>query len=175
MTNFSWLKQWLTAASPTEDSSSDAPPDVGTPSLQPSVPLLKRIGGAGLVILGYLLSPLCWWNDLVFNLPLALGFGYLSSQLYPSAFAPLTVIGYWLSNVVGFMLMQQGAMVALQKDAQSQNLRKAVVNGMLTSTAYTVLILGLLQLHIVETPDLFSADLWSQLEAMIPDAWAIAR
>jgi hypothetical protein len=33
-------------------------------------------------IIGFLLSPLCWWNDLIFNLPISYGFGKIISYFY---------------------------------------------------------------------------------------------
>lgn len=168
MNYFHWINQWFNSSSPNIEAISTTPED----DLKRPTSIPRRIGGVILVVIGYLLSPLCWWNDIVFNLPLALGFGYVASRVYPDAFVPLTVVGYWLSNVVGFMMMQQGAVTALQKEAQPQNPRKAFINGMLTSTAYTLAILGLLQLHILDTPDIFSGDFWNQLDTMLPSWWS---
>ncbi|HEY9736807.1 MAG TPA: hypothetical protein V6D06_11010 [Trichocoleus sp.] len=128
---------------------------------------LKRLWGGFLVLVGYLLSPLCWWNDLVINLPIALAFGYALSWFYPPGLVPFTIAGYWLSNVVGMVLMQQGTMGVLRPDAE-QNPRKAFVNGLLTSTLYTALIVGLLQLKVVEMPDIFAPDVWVQVSDYLP-------
>lgn len=135
---------------------------------QPTGSLLRRLWGGTLVVVGYLLSPLCWWNDLVINLPLALAFGYLFSRPWPEALVPMTGVGYWLTNVVGFVLMQQGAVTALQKDgpgSKSQSLR----NGLITSTVYTVAIVVLIQLHILEMPDFLNGDLMAIVDAWLPD------
>jgi hypothetical protein len=123
------------------------------------------------VVVGYLLSPLCWWNDLVINLPLALGFGYLASRPWPDALVPMTGVGYWLTNVVGFVLMQQGAVTALQKDEQGSK-RQSLRNGLITSTVYTVAIVALIQLHILEMPDFLNGDLMALLNAWLPD-WLV--
>lgn len=37
-----------------------------------------------LLAVGWLLSPLCWWNDLVINLPIAYGVGVLVGHWRPS-------------------------------------------------------------------------------------------
>ncbi|MEA5419212.1 hypothetical protein VB712_08210 [Spirulina sp. CCNP1310] len=136
---------------------------------QPTAPISmrQRLWGSTLVVIGYLLSPLCWWNDLIINLPLALGFGYLFSRPYPDAFIPLTALGYWLSNVIGFMLIQQGSLTALSH--QSQNFRQGLRNGLLTATLYTAAIALLLQCHLLETPTaLLDGDLWQSLSAILP-------
>lgn len=135
---------------------------------QPTKAWLRRLWGGTLVVVGYLLSPLCWWNDLIINLPLALGFGYLFSRPWPDALVPMTGVGYWLTNVVGFVLMQQGAVTALQKDnhdSKTQSLR----NGLITSTVYTVAIVVLIQLHILEMPDFLNGDLMAILNAWLPN------
>ena len=44
--------------------------------------MLKRLRGGFFVVIGFLLSPMSWWNDLFFNLPIAYGFGYLCSLLH---------------------------------------------------------------------------------------------
>lgn len=108
----------------------------------PTHVLLRRFWGGGLVVVGYLLSPLCWWNDLIINLPLALGFGYLASRPFPNVLVPMTGVGYWLTNIIGFVLMQQGTVTVLQKDSTdtSQSLR----NGLITSTVYTIAIVVLI-------------------------------
>lgn len=115
-------------------------------------PLLKRLRGGGLILLGYALSPLCWWNDLIFNLPIAYGFGYLWSLLSPDFLIPGAIAGYWLSNVVGILLMQAGFLDVVQGKSGERNLKKELLMGVVSSTLYTGLIVLLLQFKILETP-----------------------
>ncbi|ALF56119.1 hypothetical protein ACX27_29940 [Nostoc piscinale CENA21] len=118
--------------------------------------IFKRLRGGFLLVLGYLLSPLCWWNDLLFNLPIAYFFGYLCSLLSPKLLIPASILGYWLSNVVGILLMQFGSQDIFQKNSQERNLKKELLSGFISSTVYTLIIIILLQLKIVETPALFA-------------------
>lgn len=118
--------------------------------------LLKRVRGGFLLVIGYLLSPLCWWNDLVFNLPIAYFFGYLCSWFSPSLLLPCSIVGYWLSNIVGILMMQFGAMDVVQKQSQERNLKKELLTGLVSSTAYTLLILALIHFKILDTPLLSS-------------------
>jgi len=104
------------------------------------------------MLLGYALSPLCWWNDLVFNLPIACGFGYLCSLISPSFLTPGILAGYWLSNVVGILLMQAGFLDVVQGQAEARDLKKEMLTGVLSSTLYTVLIVLLLHFKVLETP-----------------------
>jgi len=43
----------------------------------------RKFRGGILLVLGFMLSPFSWWNDLFFNLPIAYGFGYLCSLWQP--------------------------------------------------------------------------------------------
>lgn len=124
----------------------------------PSPPLLKKVRGGLLFGLGYLLSPLCWWNDLIFNLPIAYGFGYVCHWFVANWFIPGAIVGYWLSNIVGILLMQFGVVDVFQK-TQEHNFKKELLTGVLSSTAYTLLILALVQCKILAIPDLTTAKL----------------
>ncbi len=114
-----------------------------------------KLKGGFFLVVGYLLSPLCWWNDLVFNLPIAYFFGYICSLLSPKLLLPCAIIGYWLSNIIGILLMQAGAMDVLQNQPQQRDLKKELFTGLVSSTVYTLVILALIQLKILDTPALF--------------------
>jgi hypothetical protein len=118
--------------------------------------IFKKLKGGFFLVLGYLLSPLCWWNDLLFNLPIAYGFGYACSLLSPKLLLPCSIIGYWLSNIVGILLMQFGSKEIFQKEPQEHNLKKELFTGLISSTAYTLLIILLIQLKILDSPILFA-------------------
>ena len=117
--------------------------------------IFKKLRGGFFLVLGYLLSPLCWWNDLLFNLPIAYGFGYGCSLLSPKLLLPCSIIGYWLSNIVGILLMQFGSKDIFQKEPQ-HNLKKELITGLISSTAYTLLIMLLIHLKILDSPILFA-------------------
>jgi hypothetical protein len=114
--------------------------------------MLKKLWNGLIFGLGYMLSPLSWWNDLFFNLPIAYGFGYAIGWLVPGWFIPATIAGYWLSNVLGIVLMQVGALDMLY-DQREKNLKRELLIGFGTSTLYTVAIVALVYFHILEIPD----------------------
>ena len=130
-------------------------------SLQPArevvIPenIWKKLRVLIFLVLGYLLSPLCWWNDLLFNLPIAYGFGYMCSSFSPKLLLPCSIIGYWLSNVVGILLMQFGSVDVFQKEPK-RNLKKELFSGLVSSTVYTLVIMLLIHLKIINTPVLFT-------------------
>ncbi len=111
----------------------------------------KKLRGGALVGIGYMLSPLSWWNDLFFNLPIAYLFAYCFKWIFPGSFVTLTIVGYWISNVLGILMMQFGATDVLFENRE-RNLKKDVLVGVGTSTAYTIAVVALLYFHILETP-----------------------
>lgn len=114
--------------------------------------ILTKIKGTFLVGVGYMLSPLSWWNDLFFNLPIAYGFAYSLNWMFDDAFMILTVIGYWLSNILGILMMQWGTFDLVFEERQS-NLKRDIILGLAGSTLYTVVIVLLWYLNIIQTPD----------------------
>ena len=108
-----------------------------------------------------MLSPLSWWNDVFFNLPIALVIGYGASWLNPQWFFPGTVIGYWLSNVIGMVMLQFGASDALRQDASpnlKRDLKRDLWLGFGGATLYTLVGTALIYFHRLDIPD-FLVDL----------------
>jgi hypothetical protein len=66
--------------------------------------ITRKISGGFLAFVGYTLSPLSWWNDLFVNVPLALVFAWVVSAFDKPVFGVSVVLGYWLTNVLGFIL-----------------------------------------------------------------------
>lgn len=112
--------------------------------------ILQKLKGGILLVVGYLLSPLCWWNDLIINLPIAYGFGYVVSLWQSEWFFGAAIAGYWLSNLVGIVLMQIGAKDVLQTTAKKRSFKHEIFSGVLTSTAYTAVIVALVYFHVLD-------------------------
>lgn len=111
---------------------------------------LQKIKSGFLFMLGFLLSPLCWWNDLFFNLPIAYGFGKLVGCFNIDLFVPASITGYWLSNMVGILLMQFGAVTFFDEPTQKQNFAKNILIGVGSSTVFTVIIIILWQNNLLD-------------------------
>jgi hypothetical protein len=120
--------------------------------------MLKKLRGGFFLVIGYLLSPLSFWNDLFFNLPIAYFFGYLCSLFSPNLLLPCSILGYWLSNIAGILLMQVGAVDVFQDQPKERNLKKEILMGLVSSTVYSLVILALVQFNILQTPVLFSGN-----------------
>ncbi len=109
----------------------------------------QKLRGGVLLTVGYLLSPLCWWNDLIINLPIAYGFGYLLSLWHHEWFLFGAIAGYWLSNLVGIFFLQVGTRTFFQSPQKTQNLGQEIRSGLLTSTAYTLIVGVLIHFHFL--------------------------
>lgn len=123
----------------------------------------KKLCGGLLAGLGFMLSPLCWWNDLVFNLPIAYGFGYVCSLISPNWLMPGAITGYWLSNLAGILLMQFGILDMAENRDTQRNFMKDILMGVATSTVYTLIILVVVQFK------------WVDLAAIIPGEFSLAK
>lgn len=95
---------------------------------------------------GWLLSPLSWWNDLVVNVPLAYLFAVPFSLLHERLYIPAFALGYWLTNVLGFVLLHKGVVgiVSERKASLKQDL--------LVGTAYTVVVVAVAALGWLPSP-----------------------
>ena len=116
------------------------------------------MSGGAMTLIGFMLSPLSWWNDLFVNVPLAVGFAWLVSLFYKPAFAACVVIGYWLTNVLGFVLMHKGGQKLLSSKETGKYSRRQLFKDGVISLLYTLLILLLVRLRILQPlKDYFSA------------------
>ncbi len=111
----------------------------------------RRVSGGFLAAVGYLLSPLSWWNDLVVNFPLAYVFAWIVSVPYRPAFGLAFIVGYWLTNVLGFLLMHKGGQKLVTGQSKPYSRRELAID-VLVSLAYTALIVVLLALRILKPP-----------------------
>ena len=103
-------------------------------------PVLLRgaIGSAG-----FILSPLSWWNDLFVNVPLAYGFAWATGRslsvfvvVHKWLFVNLFVAGYFLTNLVGFLMIHYS--IFGLKAGKRGSIKKQI----LISIAYTVVIVA---------------------------------
>jgi hypothetical protein len=106
----------------------------------------RRTGAAIVAGLGWLLSPLSWWNDLVVNVPLAYFFSVPFSLIDERLYVPAFAVGYWLTNLLGFLLLHKGVAGMLSK-------RKATLkHDLLIGTAYTIVIVVVASLGWLPSP-----------------------
>ena len=83
------------------------------------------------------------------NVPLALVFAWIVSAFYKPAFTPSVVLGYWLTNVLGFVLMHKGAQQLLSEQDKRYS-RRELLKDVVISLVYTLLILALIKFGVLK-------------------------
>ena len=121
---------------------------------RPLMSLKRKIAGGILVWVGFLLSPLSWWNDAFVNLPLALAFGWIVGALSPAngrdrAFQIAVVVGYWLTNMLGFVLMHKGVRW-LRSPTERAEAGRELWRDFWISLGYTALIIALIKFGVLK-------------------------
>ena len=107
--------------------------------------------GGLLAVAGYLLSPLSFWNELFINFPIAFAFAFLFGIIHEALFAPVMIIVYWITNVLGFVLIQKG-IIKIKGDEHVYD-RKALIRDVAFGMVYTVLIVGLILADVISFPE----------------------
>jgi len=108
----------------------------------------RKVFGGTLAFIGYLLSPLSWWNDLFVNWPLALAFAWGIGWFCKPAFTASLIVGYWLTNLLGFVLMQKGGARMIREEDQPYS-RQSLRRDLAISVLYTVLIVALVRMGVI--------------------------
>ena len=109
----------------------------------------RKAHGGILVFIGFMLSPLSWWNDLFVNVPLAVAFAWVVSLVSKPAFMIAAIVGYWLTDVLGFVLMHKGAQKALTAEDKPYTAR-SFVKDLIVSLLYTLLIVVLARVGVLK-------------------------
>jgi len=115
-------------------------------STSPSLNKRKFIEGGLLVFLGWLLSPLSWWNDIFVNIPIAWVIASMVKLLFPEAFTMAFLLSYWATNFLGIWLMFYGT-----KRARSKKIsRREILISLACSILYMLIIVALIKLEILK-------------------------
>lgn len=103
--------------------------------------------GALLCVIGWILSPLTWWNDLLVNLPVS---WLLASLIWPAQgprFGFAVIFFYWLTNVAGLIMMISGGrLLATGKRIRAND----IMISLWVCAGYTLIVLILSALNIVK-------------------------
>lgn len=111
----------------------------------------RRLKGGILATIGFILSPLSWWNDIFINLPIAYAFGFIFGLISKELFTPFLILGYWISNIVGMILLHQGFVEVTSKEKHRYT-RKQLLKDLGISLMYTLLIVLLVYFRVLKFP-----------------------
>lgn len=118
---------------------------------QSSAKIKSMVKGNFLILIGYLLSPLSWWNDLYVNIPVSWIIATIFSIFSKKLFLTVFISTYWLSNFSGFLLMYIGTKKVLFLEHHNNSFSKnALVKYFLISLTYTLIIFFLIRLKIIQ-------------------------
>lgn len=111
-----------------------------------------QVKGGLLATVGYLLSPVSWWNDLFVNIPIAYAFGALFGLVSEDLFLPAMVAGYWITNVLGFVLMHKGIKGVLSKKRDRGYSKSDMIKDLCVSAVYTMVVVVLASAGFLRLP-----------------------
>lgn len=118
---------------------------------------IRRATWGLLAVLGYILSPLSWWNDLWINLPLAYAVANLAHAAGARMFLPTFIAAYWATNLLGLILMHVGIRGAATEKVPAFN-SAGTYWWLALSLGYTAAIAVLVRLEILRpVGDYFAA------------------
>lgn len=123
----------------------------------------KKLKGGLIVTAGYILSPLSWWNDLFINIPIAWLFAFPFGLIHQKLFVPMLILGYWITNVAGFMMMHYGVKKGFINPEQDYNSdheeisnpvysKKAFLKDVAISVLYTLVVVIFVQMGWLKFP-----------------------
>lgn len=101
----------------------------------------RRLKDILLVSVGFVLSPLSWWNDLVVNVPLAYFFSLPFSLVSERLFLPSFVLGYWLTNLLGFLMLHWGGEGLAYRSRRTISVKRSLFVSVVYSLAMVVFVL----------------------------------
>ena len=108
-----------------------------------------RLKGTLLGLLGFILSPFSWWNDMFVNIPLAYLFALPFTLISERLLLPALVAGYWFTNVLGLVLLQNSAQkLSRGGDAPPMKWKTAII----ASLVYTAVLTALAASGWLKTP-----------------------
>jgi hypothetical protein len=111
-------------------------------------------------IVGFVLSPLSWWNDLFVNVPLAWVMTWpalkLTSFIFPVSknfFLTAFIFNYWITNIIGMAMMHYSGKKLISKDAKFDIVKDLIVGFIYSIIIAIIFILDpgeiLSNLHII--------------------------
>ncbi|MBM3246978.1 hypothetical protein FJZ17_00330 [Candidatus Pacearchaeota archaeon] len=113
---------------------------------------IKEVLVGSLYFLGYLLSPVSWWNNLLINAPLAYLFAFLVAiaKYDPNLFNLCFVGFYFLLNIGGLLILKYSINTPLQQVYGWK--KESIVMGLVWVVIYSIIIIVLLYLDIIRIP-----------------------
>lgn len=115
--------------------------------------LRNKLKGSVIATIGYLLSPLSWWNDLYVNVPIAYALAWLVSFADKRFFGVSLVFFYWMTNLAGLLLLHKGITIVVKEQEDIGQLRRRVMLDVVLSFIYSAILALLVYSGILKHPE----------------------
>ncbi len=102
----------------------------------------RRLLSLVMISAGFILSPLSWWNDMVVNVPLAYMLSWPVARLSPGLFPAAFILGYWFTNLLGFLLLHWGGVGISYHGRDTISIRRALLVSVAYSMVMVILVLA---------------------------------
>jgi hypothetical protein len=110
-----------------------------------------KVKGGILLTIGYILSPLSWWNDFVINIPLAYILAFPFGLISRKVFFPVMIFAYWLTNIIGFLLMHRGIRDIFSAE-KGKMTRNELAKDIIISLVYSSVVIALIKMRVLKFP-----------------------
>jgi len=108
---------------------------------------MNKVINRVIFVIGWLLSPFTFWNDLFINIPIAYVLALLAVRFLKTDFLVMSVIMYWLTNIVGvYMMILSGKALVKNKEYALKEFRKFL----LTVIIYTAVMIVLHKVGVLK-------------------------
>jgi hypothetical protein len=92
----------------------------------------------GVFFIGWLLSPLTFWNDALVNIPISYLCASLTRRVIPGDFLILTLVYYWISNILGLWMMAASGHAIIK---EGRGLLRGVIDLLATIAVYSGILI----------------------------------
>ena len=111
--------------------------------------ILKNI----LFFIGWILSPLTWWNDVFVNIPLSYLIAHFLFFITHIKFVCLLLFSYWATNVLGLVFMYFGGKGIINS---SKSKFKSIILMLIFMLVYSLLMIKFDNLGILDKLKFFA-------------------
>ena len=99
---------------------------------------VSRVRGGIIATIGYILSPLSWWNDAFVNIPISYAVASLIALIDRKLFTSSFILTYLVTNIVGLVMLHYGVEGVVKEKVTLT--RRKILEYIVVSTVYTLAI-----------------------------------
>lgn len=88
-------------------------------------------------VVGYVLSPLSWWNDPIVNIPISAAAGAACASLHSGLFPACFAAAYAATNAAGLAMLVHGSAGVASRFSRPGRARAWLLRSLVLALAYT--------------------------------------